>query len=252
MTLKIFGFGPATGLPDLSPFVLKAMTLLKMAGVDYVVDTKGFNKAPKGKLPYIDDNGVIVADSTFIRLHLEKTRGFDFDSGLSPQQRAESWAVEKMCEDHLFSIIARHRWQDDENFARGIGVFFDKMLPAPVRGPAKWAIRRSLIKRFRTQGVGRFSEAEIAVLGARDVEALSTLIGDKPFLMGETPCAADAAVFAALTLLMDPATNSPTRDLALARPNLVAYRDRMMGRYFPEFADSEIRTSDLASDRSSL
>jgi hypothetical protein len=33
---------------------------------------------------------------------------------------------------------------------------------------------------------------------------------------------------------MDPATASPTRDAALAKPNLVAYRDRMMGRFFPE------------------
>ncbi|WP_246729856.1 glutathione S-transferase N-terminal domain-containing protein [Methylocystis sp. MJC1] len=77
--LKIYAFGPAPGLPDWSPFVIKAMTLLKMAGVDYVVDTSGFRKAPKGKLPYIEDDGVMVADSTFIRLHLEKTRAIDFD-----------------------------------------------------------------------------------------------------------------------------------------------------------------------------
>lgn len=237
MTVKIYGFGPTPELPDLSPFVIKAMTLLKMAGVDYVVDTTGFRKAPKGKLPYLDDDGVVVPDSTFVRLYLEKTRRVDFDKGLSPKDRARSWAVEKMCEDHLIPMIARHRWQDDQNFARGIGAFFDKMLPAPVRGPVKWAVRRDLLRRFWKQGVGRFSAEEIAILGARDVETLSTLIDDKPFLMGETPCAADAAVFATLALLMDPATASPTRDAALARPNLVDYRDRMMDRYFPEFTE---------------
>lgn len=232
--LTIYGFGPALGLPDWSPFVIKAMTLLKMAGVDFVVDTTGFRKAPKGKLPYINDDGVIVADSTFIRLHLEKTRAIDFDTGLSPLERAQSWAVEKMCEDHLLWIIARHRWQDDENFARGIGTLFDKILPAPARGIGKWAIRRGLLKRFWQQGIGRFSATELAALGTRDVEALAQLIGDKPFLMGGAPCGADAAVFATLALLMDPATVSPTRDAALAKPNLVAYRDRMMGWYFPE------------------
>lgn len=232
--LKIYGFGRAPGLPDWSPFVIKAMTLLKMAGVDYVVDTTGFRKAPKGKLPYIDDDGVIVADSTFIRLHLEKTRAIDFDAGLSPLERAQSWAVEKMCEDHLLWIIARHRWQEDENFARGIGTLFDKILPAPARAIGKWAIRRGLVKRFWQQGVGRFSAAELAALGTRDAGSLAQLIGDKPFLMGDRPCGADAAVFAMLALLMDPATVSPTRDAALAKPNLVAYRDRMMGRYFPE------------------
>src|SRR5512139_1410296 len=118
--LKIYGFGPAPGLPDLSPFVTKALTLLKMAGVEYVVDTTGLRRAPKGKLPYIDDAGVIVADSTFIRFHLEKTRGIDFDAGLSAMERARSWTIEKFCEDHLSQIVALCRWRDDENFERGV------------------------------------------------------------------------------------------------------------------------------------
>lgn len=230
--LRIYGFGPAPGLPDLSPFVLKAMTLLKMAGVDYIVDTTGFRRAPKGKLPYIDDNGVIVADSTFIRWHLERTRGIDFDAGLTETQRAQSWAIEKLCEDHLISIVAVLRWRDADNFARGVGVVFDQMIPTPLRAPVKWLIRNRLVSRFWQAGIGRFDDSELAVLGGRDVDALATLLGDKPYLMGDAPCAADAAVFAALTLLMDPATASTTRDAALSKPNLVAYRDRMMGRYF--------------------
>jgi glutathione S-transferase len=234
--LKIYGFGPAPGLPDLSPFVTKALTLLKMAGVEYVVDTTGLRRAPKGKLPYIDDAGVIVADSTFIRFHLEKTRGIDFDAGLSAMERARSWTIEKFCEDHLSQIVALCRWRDEENFARGVGAFFDSMLPALIRALAKWLIRRGIVRRLWQQGIGRFTPAEIEVLGKRDVETLATLLGDKPYLMGDAPCAADAAMFATLALLMDPASASPTRDAALSKPNLVAYRERMMGRYFPETA----------------
>lgn len=232
--LKIYGFGKTDSLPDLSPFVMKTMLLLKLASIDFTVDTStgGFRRAPKGKLPYIEDDGVIIADSTLIRFHLERTRGIDFDAGLTPDQRAQSWAYEKLCEDHLMWISARHRWQDEANFARGVGAFFDTVVPAPMRGVAKWMIRRDIVKRFWQQGVGRYSEAELAALGARDVEALALAIGDKPWLMGDTPCAADAAVFANLALLMDEATASPTRDAALAKPNLVAYRDRIMQRYF--------------------
>jgi glutathione S-transferase len=231
--LKIYGFGRAPGLPDLSPYVLKTMTLLKMAGVDYVVDTRGFMKAPKGKLPFIDDDGCVVADSTLIRFYLENKRGVDFDAGLTSQQRAQSWAVEKYCEDRLLAFIAFHRWDGDANFARGVGAYFDKMLPAPIRAPLKWVIRRGIVRRYK-HSLARFSRDELAAFAARDAEALATLLGDKPFLMGELPCAADAAVFATLTLLLDPATDSPLRDAALARPNLAAYRDRMMQRYFPE------------------
>src|SRR5262249_53285462 len=92
--ITLYTFGPMFGLPDPSPFVTKGEVLLKMAKIAYRTDTGGFSKAPKGKLPYIDDDGTVVADSTFIRWHLEKKYRVDFDQGLDPTQRATAWAFE--------------------------------------------------------------------------------------------------------------------------------------------------------------
>ncbi|WP_036281823.1 glutathione S-transferase family protein [Methylocystis sp. ATCC 49242] len=231
--ITLYCFTPIAGLPDASPFVVKAMTLLRMAGLDYVEDRKGFAKAPKGKQPYIDDGGVIVADSTFIRFHLEKTRGIDFDAHLTEAHKAVGWCVEKMCEEHLYWIVARLFWLDDTNFERGPANFF-RGIPAVIRPLAKWYMRRRIAKNLWTQGIGRHSVAEVDVLGVRDIEALATLIGDRPYLFGENPCGADATVFAFLAAIMAPLAESPIRDAALAKPNLVAYRDRMMARYFPK------------------
>src|SRR5215468_12141155 len=108
--ITLEGFGPAFGLPDPSPFVTKAEMLLKMAGLPYTVDTSGFNKAPKGKLPYVIDNGEIIADSTFIRWHIEKKYGIDFDRGLSAEQRAIGWAFEKMAENQLYWAVVEESW----------------------------------------------------------------------------------------------------------------------------------------------
>jgi glutathione S-transferase len=96
--ITLYTFGPGFGLPDPSPFVMKAEMLLKIAGLSYRLDSKGFSKAPKGKLPYIDDDGERIADSTFIRWHLEKTHKVDFDRGLSEEQRAVAWAFERTAE----------------------------------------------------------------------------------------------------------------------------------------------------------
>ena len=233
--IKLYCFRPSAGLPDASPFVLKAMTLLKLAGLDYELDRKGYSRAPKGKLPYIDDEGTIVADSTFIRWHIEETRGFDFDANLSADQRAIGWALEKMCEDHLYWLVVRGRWLDDANFEKGPAKIFDAV-PAPARPLVKWLIRRKVRKSLHLQGLGRHSAAEAAQLGVKDVETLATLIGDKPYLFGETPCGADATVFAFLAALLSPSWDSPIRDAAISRPNLVAYRDRLMSRFFPGFA----------------
>ena len=103
--ITLYTFGPSWGLPDPSPFVMKGEMLLKLAGLEYQTSTKGFGKAPKGKLPYIDDDGTVVADSTLIRLHLERKHGIDFDRGYGPRERGTGWAVDKMLEDHLYWIM---------------------------------------------------------------------------------------------------------------------------------------------------
>ncbi|HZZ61243.1 MAG TPA: glutathione S-transferase N-terminal domain-containing protein [Roseiarcus sp.] len=135
--ITLYGFGPAMGLPEISPFVTKAHILLQMAGLPYETHTRfgGFLKAPKGKLPYIRDDGAVISDSTFIRFHIEKTYGFDFDRGMSPAERATAWALERMFEEHLYWLIVDVRWLDDANFRAGPSEIF-RSLPAP---PGPWS-----------------------------------------------------------------------------------------------------------------
>ena len=90
--ITLYTFGPYFGLPDPSPFVMKCEMLLKLSGLNVQENTRGFPGAPKGKLPYIDDDGTIVADSTLIRLYLERKYGFYFDRGLSARDRGVAWA----------------------------------------------------------------------------------------------------------------------------------------------------------------
>lgn len=233
--LTLFTFGPAFGLPDASPFVTKAEVLLKMAGVPYRTDSSGFGKAPKGKLPYIDDKGIVIADSTFIRLYLQRRYGVDFDADLSAAQRAVAWAFEKLCEEHLYFALLHARWLIDENFDAGPRRFFDGA-PAPLRPVIAAVARRQVRRDARGQGIGRHTEDEIAQLAARDLGAIADFIGDKPFLMGATPCAADASVFAMVAAAMAPVFKTPIRIAAELQPNLVAYRDRLMELYFPDLA----------------
>jgi len=233
--LTLYSFGPFFGLPDASPFVLKAMTLLKVAGLRYVEDHGGYSRAPKGKLPYIDDEGTIVADSTFIRFHIERKYGVDFDAGLSAEQRAAGWTIEKMLEEHFYWTIVSERWMVDANFARSAERFFDAV-PAAVRPLIKAYVRRKIATSLKAQGLGRHSRDEIAELGRRDIEALATLIGDKPYLFGDAPCGADATAFAFLAECLTPEIDSPMRSAAMEKANLIAYRDRMLSTYFPKYA----------------
>jgi glutathione S-transferase len=229
--LIFYGFGSAFGLPDPSPFVMKSEVHLKMAGVPYRFERAAPNTAPKGKIPFIRVGAHRLGDSTFIRAHIEREHRFDFDKGLSLEQRAQAWAIERMLEDHLYFALLQVRWLDDENWEKGPSHFFEG---AP-EGVAEAARERTRAK-LDGHGLGRHREDEIMELGGRSLSALSALLGDKPYLFGDEPCGTDATAFAFAAATLTPFFDSDLRKHAERHTNLIAYRDRMMGRYYPEFA----------------
>jgi glutathione S-transferase len=231
--ITLYTFGPAFGLPDPSPFVTKAHLLLKFAGQPYETNKGGYGKSPKGKLPYIDDGGEIVADSTFIRLHLEKKYGFEFDKGLDAERRAIAWAVEKMCDDHLYWIALRQRWLNDENFEKGFALYF-KAAPAPIRPLVKGFIRARIRRDLRGHGMGRHTEAEIQVLADRACASIATILGDRIWIGGDRPCGADATVGAFVIGALCPVFDTAVGHAVRAHDNLTAYGERVMTRYFPQ------------------
>jgi glutathione S-transferase len=173
--ITLYAFCPMWGLPDPSPFVLKTETQLKMAGLAYRTELGAREKAPKGKLPFIDDDGETVADSVYIRDHLLRKHGVDLDAGVSPSQRAQAWTIERMLEDHIYWAIVHARWGDDANFAKGPADFFNGA-PQGVREGA----RSQVIANLQGQGFGRHDPATVADLARRSFAALSELLGEAP------------------------------------------------------------------------
>jgi glutathione S-transferase len=229
--LTLYGFGPAFGLPDPSPFVMKSEIHLKMAAVPYKFERAAPPEAPKGKIPFIKVGAHRVGDSTFIRAHIEKHHGFDFDKGLCTVERSLAWSMERMLEDHLYFAIVHMRWLDDENWQKGPIHFFDNA-PEGVAAAARERVRAKLDH----HGLGRHSDEEIAQLGGRSLSALSAFLGDKPYLMGEKPTGADATAFGMLAAVLTPFFTGDLRRRAESHGNLVAYRDRMLAQYYADFA----------------
>ena len=236
--ITLYAFGPAFGLPDPSPFVMKTAIHLQMAGLPYRTDLTGFPVAPKGKLPYINDGGEIVADSTFIRAHLERKYGIDLDDGLSARQRAEAWAIERMLEDHLAWVAGLFRWMVDENFFSGPAHFFDKA-PEFVRARLIEETRAKVKQAHWSHGMGRHSPEEIAELGGRSLTALAAILSDRAYVMGERPTGVDAMATAVLAEALTPYFDTPLRREAESFPNLVAYTDRMLQQYFQQNLNGE-------------
>lgn len=231
--ITLFGSGPNFGLPDASPFVTKAETLLRMSKLPFEKAPMSFSKAPKGKIPYIEDDGELLGDSTLIRWHLEKKYGIDFDKELTAEQRAIAWAFEKMAEDNLYWAVVHMRWMDDANFDRGPKAFF-KAAPAIIRPLVVAMIRRRVGKSLHSQGMGRHSPKEIVELGSRSLQAIADYLGSKPLFMGTEPTGVDATIFAFAISSMCPVFKSPLQEAAASHDNLRRYVGRMIARFYPE------------------
>lgn len=238
--ITLYGFGTGFGLPEISPFVTKTEVQLKMAGLAYRKQRAMPPASPKGQLPFIDDDGQSVADSTFIRAHIERKYGFDFDLGLDRPARAQAWAFERMIESHVYWALVGARWVDPENFARGPAHFFDGA-PEDRREKLREDAQFRVAENYLLSGLGRHAPDDDVELAVRSLLALSVQLGGKPYLMGEKPCGTDATAFGLLAGILTPFFASKLRIRAEEFENLVAYVERMMQQYYPDFAWKEQR-----------
>jgi glutathione S-transferase len=232
--ITLYGSSTHFGLPEASPFVMKIAILLKMAGLDYKPGPSDFKKAPKGKIPFINDNGTLIADSTFIRFYLEDKYKIDFNKGLNAEQIAIGWAVEKLCEEQIYWIIVQDRWMNEENFQKGPIEFF-KTIPSLIRPLITGIIRRGIRKSLHGQGTSRFSQEERNILAKHALSSISTILGSKPWLLADTPSAADASVASFIAGTLCPLFDTDLLKIAQQYPNLTAYRDRAFKTFFPNF-----------------
>jgi len=233
--ITLYAGGAGFGLPEVSPYVTKTEVQLKMAGLAYRKQQAMPDTSPKGQLPYIDDDGEKVADSNFIRAHIERKYGFDFDAGLAPAERAQSWAIERMIENHFGWTSSYARWMLPENFEKGPAHFFDHA-PEAIRAKLREDVQNRVAANLKAVGIGRHSPEEILALGDRSLSALSTLLSGKPYLFGDRPSGVDAIAFGVLAGVLTPFFDSPLRRKAEGYANLTAYVDRMMRKYYPDHA----------------
>ena len=230
----LYSAGADWRLPEVSPYCLRTEVHLKMAGLAYEKRPGLPSDGPKGQLPWIDDDGELIADSAFVRRHIEARYGFDFDAGLNAEQRAVAAAVDQLLDHGLEPALVYFRWMDPSNFERGPVKFFNGA-PAAVAEQAVQSVRMGLMAR----GPARHSPHEIVALARGHLETLQTLLGDKPFLMGNAPCGTDALMYAVLAGIMTPHFISPLQSAAMEYAPLVRYVERMAARFYPEFTEVE-------------
>ena len=231
--IELYGFGKNIGLLDGSPFVMKIHTFLKVAGLDYksIGNPLNVRKSPKGKLPYIKDDGQTVSDSQFIIEYLSEKYNIDLNSHLSDEQKANAYLLTKSLDENLYWCIVWSRWQHDETWNIVKKDFF-KGLPFPLSAIIPNKVRKQTIKALYYQGIGRHSESEIIAIANHSFQALSTMLGDKNFFFGDKLCLFDITAYSMLSSLIHSNIDNELHSKCRSYDNLVSYCNRIRDEYF--------------------
>ena len=99
--LRLYQLERTWGIPNLSHFCCKIETYLRIADIKYEIKPTLPLTAPKGKLPYIEDNHTKLGDSQFI-IHYLKANYKNLDEALNNKEQALSLAMQRLLEENLY------------------------------------------------------------------------------------------------------------------------------------------------------
>jgi len=232
--ITLHQFPPVWGLPNPSPFCVKVEAWLRLAGLPYQVAVeRDPRKAPKGKLPYIDDDGRIVPDSGFIIADLEARYGTKVDDGVDELSLARAHAFRRLIEESLYFTVVYSRWADPACWPTTRAALFGG-LTGPLAMLVPMLVRNSVLRSLRGQGIGLHRQEEVYALGCADLDAAAVALGPQPFFLGDQPRSIDACLWGTLIQILWTPTESPLKVKLESLPTLVAYCARMRDAVFPE------------------
>lgn len=158
--IAVYGYVPAWGLPDISPYVTKIIAYLTFTGQAFEHRVQDLGRidedAPHGKLPYIvDEDGTKVADSNVIISYLKHRYGDPLDAGLSRAEAAQALAWNRLIEEHLYwSGIIEPRWRSDSGWETYIPYIVGGAEVTPELRSALDQFRARILAGFNGQGMG--------------------------------------------------------------------------------------------------
>ncbi|GFQ83772.1 failed axon connections [Trichonephila clavata] len=245
----LYQFTRCPTLPSASPFCLKVETWLRMAEVKYEnVDHKMKYKSKKGQLPFVEVNGVEIADSDIIIKELSQIFGKDLDENLTLDQKNVSHAFVSMLNNHTSWVVRWWRYSHPGEFLKAAQMDIKRTLNSKLpKGLLQFFFKlgfKSNIKRAIGHGVGRHNSDEIYEFGKKDLKALSEYLAEKPYFFGDEPHLLDCVAFSHLCQFVFVPFGGMKEYLESDCTNLLSFVERMKERYWPDW-DEMCKTLDL-------
>jgi glutathione S-transferase len=220
MRVRLFDWGP-------SPFCMKIRAILDYKGIAYErVNVFGApllefrRRSPVGKVPALDIDGRLIADSTDIAYEIERLVPAPAIIPANAHDRGHSHVLEDWADEALYFLGLYFQWLEP----RGKPMVRRAFGGSPFGLAVRVFYERRIARQLRGQGTARKPAAQLAGDLRRECAALADLLAGRPFLLGDVPYLCDFAVNAQLAYLSRP----PASAEILAEAGVVrTYMERM-------------------------
>ena len=216
--ITLYSYPELFGVADNNGYGLKVFAFLRLAGLpfrhEHIFDASA---APRGQLPYIDDDGAIIGDSDTIIAHLVAKYRPPIDVGLTAADRDIDHMVSRLLDD-LYWVMSYSRWKDDRYWP----LFRDALMREHARVTAADLdkARAFNFQRYHFQGIGRFAPEAAYARGTADLAVLARLVPAEGFVHGPKPGAVDAAIYGFIANILFYAIETPLKAFVTTRANL--------------------------------
>ena len=139
--------------------------------------------------------------------------------------------VRRTLEEGTYFVALHARWCEDEHWPTTRAGFFDP-LGFPMGQVVGTMIRRRVKANAHAQGTARLTPEERSAASIADWNAVSEVLGDKPYLLGDEPHSVDCTVYGFLIQALWAPYDTPMQRHTRADARLVAYAERFRARWW--------------------
>lgn len=224
---QLHQFRPFWGLPNASPFCMKAETYLRYRKIAFEAVASNPRQSPSKQIPFIvTNNGQTITDSEQIIAHFEALQPEPMDADLMAEQVALAYLIRSKVEEELYWQITYMRWGDPQGWKvflpdlkKHMSGWKGKLLP--------WLIRRMLLRQMSQRGMKPDNTAASYASGIELINVLAHLLSDKPYFLGDKVRTLDMSIYAFLANIIDQPHANTLQKHAKNMDNLITYCERI-------------------------
>ena len=219
--ITLYSYPELFGVADNNGYGLKVFAFLRLTGVpfrhEHIFDASA---APRGRLPYIVDDGQTIGDSETIISHLITKNRLTMDATLSSAQRNMSHLITRMLDD-LYWVMSYSRWKDERFWPAFRDALMREHPSITETGLCK--AQEFNFQRYHFQGIGRYTPDAAYARGLADLSVLADLIPREGYVHGAEPSSIDAGIYGFIANIYFYDIDTPLKQFVMSHGNIVLH-----------------------------